>query len=363
MTFSDNVKAITNDTLAPKAVDTISDGAVLPMLFLNNTDEWSGTQQKFGVIVSQAGNGKSFSGLDKFNTNLPSTKKFLTFDPRGYEQPVVLSQMEVDANASAGGDGDKQAAKAVGVAMEEAANEASETLGTMFYSDGTGNSSKDFLGLAAIVDDGGEVATYGGLSRSTYTTLKANETDLGGALTFAAMASMYDLCTVQNDEPSVIITTKTIWSAFEALHQSMISHNTSGTSNAQKVNYSYLSRAGFVDSKEALKGDKGFKALAYRGTPVISDEKCTSGTMWFLNLDWIKFYILKSAHPNYKNIPVGGNKEIKGVYGDMGEEAIGFQWSGLHDPIDQYGRVGHILLMGNLLSANPNRHGVINTIS
>jgi hypothetical protein len=61
-------------------------------------------------------------------------------------------------------------------ALEESQQEMMDSLGTIIYGDGTGNSSKDFLGLTAIVDDGTNVATYGTLARSTYTTIKATLT-------------------------------------------------------------------------------------------------------------------------------------------------------------------------------------------
>jgi hypothetical protein len=41
----------------------------------------------------------------------------------------------------------------------------------------------------------------------------------------------------------------------------------------------------------------------------------------------------------------------------------GFNWSGFIKPIDQYGKVGHIILLGNLISDDPRHQGVMITIT
>ena len=54
---------------------------------------------------------------------------------------------------------------------------------------------------------------------------------------------------------------------------------------------------------------------------------------------------------------------IEGLYEqDFGGNA-GLDWSGFIRPTDQYGRIGHMILMGNLISFNPRRHAVINGIT
>jgi hypothetical protein len=356
--FDANAQAIAKEFLLPKVVDTVLNSNVHAARTLSNMKTWRGTKLEKPVQVNTAGNGGSFAGLDRFNTNDTDTKQKLSFDVRGYEQPVVIPQMEADAIMSS----PQRAVEYVGEKIEEAANEMADGIGTILYGDGSGNSDKDYLGLGAIVDDGGEVATYGGLSRSTYTTLQANETDLGGALTLAAMAAMYDSCKRGSDKPTIIYTTESIWSDYEALNSATIQNNQQGFRQVTPT------RRGVT--MDALAGEMGFDSLIFRGTPVVADEKATSGTMWFLNEKWIDFYRLKSTHPGYSNIPMGGNKNIEGVYEGNGAAgmisdsgSVGLDWSGLIQPTDQYGSVGHIILQGNYVSFNPNRHGVINTIS
>lgn len=343
-TFDANVQAIAKEALEAGVIDVIHNSNILTRRVLSKTQAWRGTKMEKGIILNEAGNGGSFFGLDTFNTNAVNTKQKLSFDIRAYEQPVVIPQLEMDVvNTSP-----QRAVEYSAEAIQEAVNEMADNLGDIFYADGTGNSSKDFLGLAAIVDDGGEVATYGGLSRTTYSPLRATETDVGGALTLAVMATAFNGAKVGSDKPSIILTTESIWTDYEELAQPRIN-----------INYDGYHQVG---AGNALKGELGFDSLMYRGVPLVADEKATSGTMWFLNEKHLAFYRLKSTHKRYTDVSVGGKGEIEGEYANMSPYA-GFDWSGFIDPDNQYGEVGHLLLLGQLLSFDPRKHAVLNTIS
>ena len=60
--------------------------------------------------------------------------------------------------------------------MESRAQDAADDIGNFFQADGTAFGGKAPMGLAGIVDDGTTLATYGGLSRATYTGLNATLT-------------------------------------------------------------------------------------------------------------------------------------------------------------------------------------------
>lgn len=355
MTFDANLKAVTQSALLPKAVDTISTGNVhLARTFGDNMKSWKGETMDFSVITTAGSQGKAFSGLEHFSTAGTDTKQRASIDMRAYTIPVVLSGMEIAANNSSDRSIDLMAE-----AIEESTNEALEDIGGYLYGDGTGTSNKEFLGLDAIIDDGGEVATYAGLSRSTYTTLKANETDVGGALTLAGMATMFDSCEVGSDAPTIIYTTPTIWSAYEALLQPFNSANYDASARRGRI-------TGHGFESGGLMAEGGFKGLGFRGIPVASDEKCTTQKMFFVNERHIGFYAVSPSKYKvlgYEPIMTGDNKQIEGVYEGSDVKASGFGWSGFKVPDDQFGVVGHIVLLGNYFSKNPNRHGVLNTIT
>lgn len=350
MTFDTNLKAITQKHLLPKVVDTVLGSNVHAFRALSNMKRWEGETLDKSVQTASAANGGSFSGLDKFNTNAVDVNQRLEFDIRAYYQSIVVPGIEKQVNRNS-----RKSVALVASQMEQGANAMADGIGTLLYGIGTGNSSKDFLGLGAGVDDGGEVATYGGLSRSTWPTLAANETDVGGALTLAAMATMYDSCKTGSDKPNIIYTSESIWSDYEALLQPGVVNNQDG--------YRQVTARGMARDTAALKGEVGFDSLMYRGVPIVSDEKCTSGTMWFINEKYYDFYWLPVEQDGFTQIKVAGNKTTEGYYAEEGSKNSGFSWSGFKQPIDQFGEIGQILLLGNYITFFSKRHGVLNTIS
>jgi hypothetical protein len=345
MTFNDNMKALTQDYLAPKVVDAILSGNVLAMKLLGNSQRFPSRSMKKGVIVEKQTNGGSFSGLDTFNTNKSNTKISIEFDPRAYSMPVVIEGIERDVNAS-----DKNAsANLVKEAMEEAQNSMLDDLGDMFYSDGTGNSSKDFLGLAAIVDDGGVAASYGGQLRSTYTVLQSYEETVTGALTSLVPLRTAEMRAKKGaDKVNLHVTSETKWNEFEGLLQATVHFNVDATG------YKQVTRDRIVSSKEALGAEAGFDALYYRGAPVVADEKCPDLKWYGLNMDHLAFYGIKST--KYKEVSFGNSTQIEGAYSKGVPMVKGMHFSGLMDSINQYAEIGHFLLLGQLISFNPNRH-------
>src|SRR3990167_10602826 len=164
MTFDAYVQSVTNFEIVPKIVDNVLNSNVLALRILGNSKPWNGEQLKFPIKYQKSTSGGSFSGLDTFSTTKVNTRQLLAFDPRGYYQSVVLAGMDVDVNATPSG-----VLNLVKVEMESAQQDMVDSIGGLLYGDGTGNSSKEFLGLDAIVDDTTSVGTYGTLEigRST----------------------------------------------------------------------------------------------------------------------------------------------------------------------------------------------------
>ena len=283
MTFDSYVQSVTQDEIVPKIVDNILNSNVLTLRILGNGKSWNGETLKFPFKYQKSTAGGSFSGLDTFSTTKINTRQVLSFDPRGYYQSVVLPGMEVDVNATPAG-----VLNLVKVEMESAQMDMIDSIGTLMYADGTGNSNKDFLGLDAIVDDATSVATYGGLARSTYSMLNATRTASGGTLTPALMGALYDNCARGGERPSLIVATEAIWTIYEALLQPTVQ------ANYDAKGYAQATRSGVAESRGALQGEIGFDALFFRGVPFVRDEKCTSQTLWMLNEKYLNWYGLKS---------------------------------------------------------------------
>ena len=222
------------------------------------------------------------------------------------------------------------------IEVASSAQDMADDIGTIFYGDGTGNSSKDFLGLAAHVDDGNTVANIGGLSRSTFTTLKSTVTASGGALTLAKMATLWNDVTSGSQKPTAAYCPEAVWSLYEQLLEPKLRIN----------------KTVGLDSS-GVKGGTGFTALDYKGIPVLSDEKATAQNLIFLNENYIEWRALPLPMSEAINF---ASKDIEGNdYSDV--KGLGFSWGGWIKPTNAAAIVGHVYLGGELVGTNPKRHG------
>ena len=215
-----------------------------------------------------------------------------------------------------------------------------DDLGVIFYSDGTGNSSKDPLGLAALVDDGTSVATIGGLSRSTYTTLKSTVTASGGTLTLAKVDTLWSNVVSGSQKPTAFYTTETVFNLYGQLLRPQ-----------ERI----VKEAGKM---KGLVGGTGFSALEYNAKPIIADEKCTSGAFIALNEDFVDFYAL----PFFNAKPISYKSQIKGNDYDA-PIGLGFSWSDWIIPANSGSVVGHIYFGGQFITTNSKRHGKLTGVT
>ena len=322
----------------PKIVDTVLAGNLITLRFVSNGSPWSGETLKVPIKYQKSLSGGSFDGYDQFSVTKYSTRTKMSFSPTGYYQSVVLSGMDVDVNATPA-----QVLDLVKVEMEGAMEDMLDSVGTLMY---TVQAGKAFLGLPDSVDDGTTVSSYGGLSRSTYTGLKASVTSIGGNITLALMRTGYDNATVGVHHPTLGVTTKAVFSYIEALAQPMY------RLNSDTNGYPQVTRYGVVPTPEALHGMVGYDALFFRGMPIVRDEKATSGYLYFLNEEAFQWYGLKSH--KYNNIDLSAQFHEYNEYDSGGApKSYGFAWTGLKEPVNQYAEIGQILLMGQFVCKSP----------
>lgn len=338
--MANRVTTTTNTILLPKVVDTVLDSNVFATRMLANAQRWTGEKIRKSIKVSKNTLGGSFDGFDVFSTSAVDTRQNLEFESRFYEIPVVLPLTEISKNKA---DNTQGVIDLMAIEMASSAEDMADDIGTLFYGDGTGNSGKDFLGLEAIVDDGTNAATYGGLSRTTFPTLKSTVTASGGTLTLAKMATLYTDITSGSVKPTTGYTTETIFNLYEQLlqPQERIPKDVSILRGAK------------------MSGATGFTSLFYKGFPVVPDEKATSGVMYFLNEDFLEWRALPVARTQPVNFSV---KDIEG--NDYTEvKGLGFSWSGWIQPTNQASIIGHVYLGGELWSSNPKRHGKLTGVT
>ena len=351
-TMGNRVTSTTQNKLLPFVVDTFLNGNVFATRQLGAAKRYSGERMNFPIKWAGNTTGQSFAGFDTFSTAAVDNFIRMAFVPKFYQISVSLPLDELWVNNT-----EEKIIDLMGLSCESSAQDMADAVGTLFYADGTGNGSKDFLGLTAIVDDGTNVATYGTLARSTYTTIKATLTASGGTLTLAKMDTLYNAVTSGNQKPTCGFTPEAVFSLYGQLlpPQERISKDVSMIKT--QGNYGKAG-TGFYSGT-------GFTGLFFKGFPVLGDEKATSGALYFIDEDFVDFYALppeKAAKVglaeaiNYKSVDIEGND-----YSDV--MGLGFCWSGWVKPTNSASMVGHIYLGGELIGKNPKRTGQLTGIT
>lgn len=182
--------------------------------------------------------------------------------------------------------------------------------------DGTGNGGKDLTGLALAVEDGAAWSTYGGIDSNTYTYWRNQW--IGSTATFASaglsrMRTIYNSCSRGADKPTIIITSQTLYEAYEAL---------------------LVPNERFMDMSM---GDAGFMNLMFKQTPMVFDDD-----MPFEDLGTDEHQML-FLNSKYMNFVIGKGKN--------------FVVTDLVKPENQDAKVSHTLLYGNLTISNRARQG------
>ncbi len=83
-----------------------------------------------------------------------------------------------------------------------------------------------------------------------------------------AMTRMYGACSIDNDQPDLIVTTQTMFDAYESSLQ-----------------------ANKRFSGDATLADAGFQTLRFKGASVVVDSHCPDGHMYFLNTKYLDFKV------------------------------------------------------------------------
>jgi len=347
MAFSDKVTTITREYIVPHVVDPVLRENTLARKILPKAKTFRSYQQSVPLKYTTGVAGQSFIGNDVLQTAPSQDRVKMTFDPKFYAKNVNVAFTDIAVNHT-----DGQVLEVVELEMKTRAQEMADELGSIFYGDGTGNNSKNFLGLEAIVDDGTNAATYGGLSRATYPVLSSNVLAAsGGALTLAKMATQYNAAWDSDLAPTMIITDKATFALYESL-----------TLPIQRIS----------SGQPVTNFGTGARTLEYKGIPVMTDRKAPAGIMYFLNEDYLDFYAVDGGTSGAKNpfmgspIDLSTNEIVANVYGKgSGSESksLGFLWTGFVKSTNQMVANGQIVLGGQLYSESPQRHSKLTGIT
>lgn len=340
MAFNNVVDTITLEEIVPRVVDTVLRANTFATKMLSKTKRFGAATMDFPIKYQIGTAIQSFLGFDSLPTSFTDTRILMKYNPKFVTANVALAGTDILSNNTAA-----KVLDLTKVEMQSRAQDLADGLGTMLWADGTGNSSKDMLGLAAVVDDGTSVATIGGLARSTYTTLKGTVTS-SATLSLSTMRTLYNTIADATVAPTRAYTDYPTWALFEQLLQPQ-----------EKI----FKEVNIVPN---YKGYEGFAGLMYAGMEIVPDRKATAGNLVYLNENYLDFYGLDAdleAFEGSKKVDVASKLFAGNQYNEVSN--LGFYWTGFIKTNNQFAFNSFIILAGNLITDNPRRHGKLTGIT
>lgn len=354
--FSERVTAITYNEILPTIVDFVNNSNIFTARVMSNVKNWRGVNIKQPIRIANSTTGGSFDGLDTFDTSTTNNTRSLAWYVKAYEQSVVVPGIEKAVN----GNSEKQVISLVTDRLDEAKISLTQAIGDLLYGNGVG---KDIEGLGLIVDDGTTSATYGGLTRADVPGTKADVTPaISGYLSLALIASEMTAVSAAGsaqEAPTIALTTPAIFDLYESLLTSTVQakYDTVGVKGYNRV--SGKTPMGVSVPESELHGLTGFVSLSFRGRPVVADDKCPAGLFFWLNERYIEFYRLLSS--DLRSVDSNPSK-TEGVDSDIKQPSF-LQLKEFMSPINQFGEIGALIVMGNLICRAPRRQGKITGIT
>jgi len=306
-----NYDTLLSTTLAnhmPKLIDNIFTARPL-VYFLKQAGQIrtvsGGTKIVIPLLHGLNSTAASYSGYDSIAITAQSGITAAEYNWKQYAATIAISGIEEAQNSS-----DEQVIDLLEAKTFQAEETITEKFDEMFItSDGTGNSGKDWLGLAKLVKESGVGAVVGGIDIDVDTWWRVGYKDTAAeALGLAKMRTAYNTVSAGNDNPNVILTTQLLFEKYEDLLQP---------------------QERFMDAKTA---DGGFQNLMFKVAPIVYDNFVTTGDMFFLNTKYLRL---------------------------VGNSDVWFKPTPFVRPNNIDARYAQILCYGNLTISNRKRQGVL----
>jgi hypothetical protein len=254
---------------------------------------------------------KSYSGYDPLDVS--PTEEFTTaqYNWKQFAGSISLSGREMLQNS-----GVNQIFNLMKQKMIVAEESMRQHLDEMIHNPITSKSSKDFLGLDEIVEDGGATSTLGGINRADNTWWQNKRQTNGGGATgvignlSAGMRKFYNECSKGISRPDLLVSPYTEYEAYE-------------DQNAGKLRLS--------DTRLL---DVGFDNMKFKGSTWIPNENCIANRIYFLNTRYLRVKIHKDRN---------------------------FVMTDFVKPHDQDAKVAQIFVAGNMTTNNSRFQGVLET--
>jgi len=244
----------------------------------------------------------------------PFTSAF--FDFKQFAVGIFISGLEMLAN-----NGASQVFNLWKQRYNSAVLSAQKRLNDHLWSDGTGNNSKDFLGIQAIVSTTPTTGTIGGINRATASNaFWRNKADTVGSFESNGIKKLREMWVdvsenVPAGKPTVHFVDPDTYTRYENTLQP-------------------LER--FTQVTGGQKGDAGFGSLTWKQAPVEFDNACPANSWYMLNTNFLHFVVHKDCY---------------------------WKPTERERPVDQHAYAQHILLMGELCFSAARFFGVLSSIT
>lgn len=207
------------------------------------------------ILYSGNSTVASYSGYDTIALTAQTGVTAAEFAWKQLAGSVAISGIEEAQN-----NGDSRILNLLETKIMQLEESLQDKLTTMLYADGSGNSGKDWAGIAGYVDSSG---TVGNIDPTVDTYWKSTETAVGGALTIANMTTLFNTVSKGADTPDGIFTTQAQYEKYESLLQPSLRYTDTNLANV------------------------GFQNLMFKTAPVTFDVACTSGVLYMLNSKYL----------------------------------------------------------------------------
>ncbi len=336
-----NVTTTTNQYLAPRWVDQILRDNYFFGKIMQKTKKWNGAQMLFPIKYQKGIASVAFNGFDLLPITQQPVSVNMTFYPTFIATNVALAGSDLSINATP-----MQTLNLMKVTMESRAQDAADDVGNFLQGDGTSFGGKAPNGLANTIDNGTVAATYGGLSRSTYTGLNATVTASGGTISLVKVRTLWNSISDGPIIPDFIVTDYTTWGYFEQLQTAYQRNNQN-----------------FAAADRTTAQTSGYTEQRWDGMIISRDKKITTGYFYMLNLgqtlDWyaLKWWEGDRVSPKSKNVVTNVYEDSIYAPGDA------FTWTGMIKAYNQGTVNGFMILGGQLICTAPFRNGVLTGVA
>lgn len=270
---TDELSVSVRHQIMPEFIDFVYDSnPFFYRAYRNHRIVRGGTHIEYPAITSDITTGGAYIGYETFDVSAQDTAESLAFDWKHYQWSVT-----VDGSTLVKADSDLAIGNLIRNKYQQTRARAADMLGTDMMNDGS--DSKKIIGFKGAVDDGGVLASYGTLTRSSNTFLNCTEDASTSTLTIASMQTMFGNCQKGGHTPTIILARQEQYNRFYAL----IHAN-------QSVNFP-------ISGRDDILGMAGFTNVVFNNVPFVVDSHVFDGpntsnsAILFLNENWIDFIV------------------------------------------------------------------------